>query len=186
MLLKTEGYRQRSVNSFHSIGSQMSHLFTKSGFVKRTYLLKQNHRIFRKTEAICGDVDMCRKMCLIGLAGYSGGNHGRAVTVTDVVLNDYYGTDTSLLRADNGTQVRVKNIPTFYSHTFKTPFFFHFYFSQVTVFLFKKQKTPKNFPSKRALLLDKAYFLVYYIPNDKKLTDKEDNDAIQIYVTAKS
>ena len=91
------------VDTLHDAVVEMPHLFLETLLVDSPDLLKQDNRILGKAEAVGNHVDMCREPGLADLTGYSRGYDGRAVFVSDIVLNDQHGTQPALLRAHHRT-----------------------------------------------------------------------------------
>lgn len=104
---KTDG--KSTVDAVHGFGSNFAHSFPETFFVNGTYLFKQDGGIFLKPTALGGKFDMSGQFCFIPLAGDGSCNNGRAVPVTDVILDDENRPDTALFRADDRGKIRVIN-----------------------------------------------------------------------------
>ncbi len=85
----------------------MTHLLLQPCFIYGAYLLQKYHRITGKPRVgaphRASYVYMGRQTALCHTAGYCRRYNGRAVTVAYVVLNDKYGSKSSLLTAHHGT-----------------------------------------------------------------------------------
>ena len=116
--LKTEADTDGIVDPLHDGVVKMSHLFLQTALVDRPDLLEQNDGILCKAEAVGEYINMRRQTVFCNLACDGGGDDGRAVFVAHIVLNDEYGTQSSLLRTDDGTEIGIINISAFYSHEY--------------------------------------------------------------------
>ena len=101
--IKTEAYRYCVIDTIHNAVLKTPHALLKTSLIKRSYLLEQYDRVLVKTAVDRGESDMGRKLCLVGLACYCGGNDGRAESVPDIILNDKYRSDSALLAANDRT-----------------------------------------------------------------------------------
>ena len=115
---KPEAYRQRTVDLVHSALVKLAHSLLEPLFVKRSYLLEQYYRILCKTATVGVYRNVGRKPRFVLLACYGGGNDSRAVAVAHIVLDNKYGAHTALFASDNGAQICVIYLSSFYKHGF--------------------------------------------------------------------
>ena len=94
----------------------MPHLLAQPPFVDGTDLFEQDDRVARQPHLVRVDVDMRGQMRLAHFTGDRRCDHGRAVFVPDVVLNDKYRSESSLFGADHRAEIGVENISAPHTH----------------------------------------------------------------------
>jgi len=104
------------IDLIHQIFVEMSHFFLEALFIQCTDLLQQDDRILGESCTLGVDVDMRGELGLTHSGCNRRCNDGRAVAVADVVLYDQYGAKSPLLGADDGAEVGVIDISSFYTH----------------------------------------------------------------------
>jgi len=112
---QTHADLQRVIYLTHCILVQMSDLVGQPLLIDRADLLKQNNRIPIESMSFRIDLHMRRQLSLLDLCRDCGDNDSWAEAVTDVILNDQYGTNSSLFRADNWRQVSEIHVASFYN-----------------------------------------------------------------------
>ena len=114
--LKSEADVYRVVHLSHDAVVEVSHLFTETALVDRTYLFEQDHGVLREPESVGYHVYVRWQAGLPDLTRDCRRNDGRAVFVPDVVLDDQHRSESALLRADDRTEIRIINIAAFDGH----------------------------------------------------------------------
>ena len=110
---ETETDRQRAIHFVHRDGVQMPHFFSQPLFVERPNLFQKNDRIPAQPVVRRIHAYVRRQIRLSEFWSYCGGNHGRTVLVSEVILNYQNRSNASLFRSDNGAQIRVVYVSAF-------------------------------------------------------------------------
>ena len=101
----------------------MPHMFPQAALVDGADLLQQHDGVLAEPHVSPGEGDVGGQLGLAGLAGDGRRNHRRGMLVARIVLHDEHGAGASLLTADDGAQVGIEDIASFYVgiHPLHTP-----------------------------------------------------------------
>ena len=107
------------INLLHHFAGDLAHTLLEALLVDGTDLFEEHDAVAGEAAGCCFDEDMGRELGFVALAGNRGGNHGGAVAVADVILEDQYRADAALLGAHDGAEVCVVYFAAFYGSHFR-------------------------------------------------------------------
>ena len=90
-------------------------------FIDGAQLFEKNDGISDNIVSRRIDLDVRRQFGFVHLGSNGSTDHRRAVFVPDIVLDDEYRTDSTLLTSHHRTKIRVINISSSYIHILHTP-----------------------------------------------------------------
>ena len=98
------------------LGGDLAGALAQAVLIQGADLLQQDHAVLGQAGVRRPDVDVGGQAGLIQPGCNGRRDHGGAVAVADLVLDDQDGADAPLLRADHGRQVGVENFSSVYLH----------------------------------------------------------------------
>ena len=98
------------------LGGDLAGALAQAVLIQGADLLQQDHAVLGQAGIRRPDVDVGGQAGLIQPGCNGRRDHGGAVAVADLVLDDQDGADAPLLRADHGRQVGVENFSSVYLH----------------------------------------------------------------------
>ena len=82
-------------------------------FIDGADLFEKDGRVLLQAAALGRQFDMGRELCLVTLAGDGSCDHGGAVPIADIVLDDENRSDAALFRADDRGKICIINFTPF-------------------------------------------------------------------------
>ena len=104
---------QGAVDAVHGFGRNFAHSFPEAFFIDGADLFEKDGRVLLQAAALGRQFDMGRELCLVTLAGDGSCDHGGAVPIADIVLDDENRSDAALLRADDRGKICIINFTPF-------------------------------------------------------------------------
>ena len=96
LAFQAHGNAQSFIHAAHIVRRDASGPFPQAAFVQCADLFRQHDAVLGKTAAVGPYADMGGQPVFILTAGDGRRNHGRAVAVADLILNNKYRPDASL------------------------------------------------------------------------------------------
>ena len=113
---KPQADAQGFVNIPKALAADAAQIRAQAGAVNGADLLQHDDGVLPQSDMLSRQGYMGRQRILFHTAGDGRHNHGGAVSVPDIVLNNKDGADATLLAPDDRHQIRIENISSAYIH----------------------------------------------------------------------
>jgi hypothetical protein len=107
LYFQSEAYGKSRIHFVHGIKVKLAHFVFKAAFVDSSYLFEQHDAVLGKTAFVCLHFYVSRQVVLVALTGYRSSYNSRAVSVSHIVLDNKYRSDTALFRTYHRAEVGI-------------------------------------------------------------------------------